>query len=153
MTARRIAGLAILAATLLFALAPAYRGTAEIPIREHHLFHTATLIGAALAGILLSSASPSSIPMRRVWLMLSILAPILAMLLMWPSEYSPLEHVPAEHVVEHFGLVLFGFLTGYAGQRYATGLGVAMSASLWLMALAAAWGFGVSPPLQAVIGI
>ena len=144
----RLLGWAILALTVLLALAPAYRGQAEIPVREHQLLHAVILVGAALSGLLLARRGAAATSARAVWLVASIVAPMLAMLLMWPSEYSPLEKLPAAHVFEHFGLLLLGFLTAYAGQQYANGVGIAMSLSLWAMAFLAAWGFGVSPPLQ-----
>jgi len=145
---RTRAGYALLALTLLFALAPMYRGAVEIPIRVHHLLHAIILIGAALAGLLIARRSAPAKAAREAWLIVSVLAPMLAMMLMWPSEYSPLDKLPAAHTLEHAGLIALGFATAYAGQQYANGVGVAMSLSLWVMAFLAAWGFGVSPPLQ-----
>jgi mono/diheme cytochrome c family protein len=144
----RTLGYIVLALTLLFALAPAYRGSVEFPVRMHHLLHAVILVGAALSGLLVARRGPAQLSVRAVWLILSIVAPVLAMLLMWPSEYSPLDKLPAAHVLEHLGLILLGFGTAYAGQMYAGGVGVAMSLSLWGMAFLAAWGFGVSPPLR-----
>jgi mono/diheme cytochrome c family protein len=144
----RALGSIVLVLTVLFALAPAYRGAVELPVRIHHLLHAVILIGAAISGLLIARRAPATFSARALWLVLSIIAPMLAMLLMWPSEYSPLEKLPAAHVLEHLGLVLLGFATAYAGQQYANGVGVAMSLSLWTMAFLAAWGFGVSPPLQ-----
>ncbi len=147
MTWRRL-GYAILAITIVFGLAPAYRGAADFPIRIHHLLHAVILIGAALAALLIVHRKPAPLTRRAAWLVLSIVAPVIAMLLMWPSNYSPLDKLPAAHAFEHLALVLFGFLTAYAGQQYAYGVGTAMALSLWVMAFLAAWGFGVSPPLQ-----
>lgn len=144
----RTLGYIVLTLTVLFALAPVYRGAVEIPVRVHHLLHAIMLIGSALAGLLIVQRTPAPFAKRASWLVLSIVAPMLAMLLMWPSEYSPLDRLPAAHVFDHLGLVLLGFLTAYAGQQYANGVGTAMTLSLWTMAFLAAWGFGVSPPLQ-----
>lgn len=144
----RTIGYVVLALTILFALAPLYRGGTEFPVRVHHLLHAVMLIGAALSGLLIARRRPAPVTARAVWLLVSIVAPLLAMLLMWPSEYSPLEKLPFAHTFEHLGLVLFGFLTAYAGQQYAYGVGTAMALSLWVMAFLAAWGFGVSPSLQ-----
>jgi mono/diheme cytochrome c family protein len=138
----------VLSVTILFALAPLYRPHVELPIREHHLLHAVVLIGAALSGLLCARVVRHVSRIRTLWLIVAILAPMLAMLLMWPSEYSPLDKLPAAHTVEHLGLVVLGFATAFAGERYANGVGVAMSLSLWMMALLAAWGFGVSPRLQ-----
>lgn len=144
----RILGYAVLALTIIFALAPAYRAEAEFPTRIHHLLHAVILIGAALSGLLIARRSPAPLTQRALWLVVSIIAPLIAMFLMWPSEYSPLDKLPAAHSFEHLGLALFGFLTAYAGQQYAYGVGTAMALSLWAMAFLAAWGFGVSPPLR-----
>ena len=139
---------AALAVTVLFALAPAYRGQVELPVREHHLLHAIVLVLAALTGLMFARRAAPAKGSRTFWLIVTIVAPMLAMFLMWPSEYSPLDRLPAAHTGEHLGLALLGFLTAYAGQQYAMGVGVAMSLSLWAMAFLAAWGFGVSPPLR-----
>ncbi len=139
---------AALAVTILFALAPAYRGQVELPVREHHLLHAIVLVLAAVSGLLFARGVPPAKAERTIWLVVAIVSPMLAMFLMWPSEYSPLDKLPAAHSAEHLGLALLGFATAYAGQMYASGIGVAMSLSLWAMAFLAAWGFGVSPPLQ-----
>ena len=137
-----------LAVTVLFALAPAYRGQVELPVREQHLLHATVLVLAALTGLLFARSAAPAKSSRAFWVIVAVVAPALAMLLMWPSEYSPLDHLPAAHTAEHLGLALLGFLTAYAGQQYARGVGVAMSLSLWTMAFLSAWGFGVSPPLR-----
>ena len=144
----RVLGIVVLMLTVLFALAPGYRGEVDFPVRIHHLLHAVILIGGAIAGLLLARRSQAPFTERATWLVLSILAPMLAMILMWPSEYSPLDKIPMAHVFEHLGLLILGFLTAYAGQQYAYGVGTAMSLSLWAMAFLAAWGFGVSPPLR-----
>lgn len=141
-------GYLVLVLTVVFALAPLYRGEVEFPVRIHHLLHAGILIGAALAGLLIARRSQSSVAARATWLVVSIIAPLLAMLLMWPSEYLPLDKLPAAHAVEHLALLFLGFLTAYAGQKYAYGVGAAMAFSLWAMAFLAAWGFGVSPSLK-----
>lgn len=145
---RRTLGYLIAVLTVIFALAPAYRPEEQIPTRIHHLLHAVVLIGAGLAGILIAHRKQAPLSKRAAWLVLSIVAPMLAMFLMWPSNYSPLDRLPAAHVFEHLGLAILGFLTGYAGQQYAYGVGTAMSLSMWCMAFLAAWGFGVSPPLR-----
>jgi mono/diheme cytochrome c family protein len=138
----------VLAVTIVFAIAPAYRGQIELPVRVHHLLHAMVLVLAAFTGLLFARSAAPAKGSRAFWLIVTIVAPMLAMFLMWPSNYSPLDRLPAAHTAEHLGLALLGFLTAYAGQQYATGVGVAMSLSLWAMAFLAAWGFGVSPPLQ-----
>lgn len=146
MRRRQLWAWAILAATVVFALAPLYR-EGEVSVPLHHLLHVVMLVGAAVSALLL--VSPVALSRgRALWLILSIVSPLLAMFLMWPSDYSVFERSPMLHVAQHLGLVVFGFLTGYAGQRYAAGIGVVMSLSLGLMGLLAIGGYGVSPPLQ-----
>lgn len=143
---RRALGWLVLALTVLFSLAPAFRGVAEFTIRVHHLLHAVILLGAACAALLMVRRKPAPVSKRAMWLLVTILAPMFAMMLMWPSEYSPLDKLPMAHSLEHLGLVFFGFITAYAGQKYGRGVGVAMSFSMLAMAFLAAWGFGVSPP-------
>lgn len=143
----RTVGQVILIATVAFALAPLYRPEAELPIRLHHLVHAAIVIGAGLSALLIVRRTPAPVGRNVPWLLLSITSPMLAMLLMWPSSYSVLDTSALAHVADHLCLALLAFTTAYAGRQYAQGVGVAMSLSLWAMALLAAWGFGVSPPL------
>lgn len=149
MNRRHLWGWGILTATVVFALAPLYR-EGEVSVPLHHLLHAIMLVGAAVSALLI--VSPVALSRgRAIWLILSIVSPLLAMFLMWPSDYSVFERSPMLHVAQHLGLVVFGFLTGYAGQRYAAGIGVVMSLSLWLMSFLAIEGYGVSPPLQVAI--
>jgi mono/diheme cytochrome c family protein len=135
----------LLFATVLFALAPLVRGNVEIPIAEHHLLHAAILAGAVLAGVLFASADQRARLGGAGWLLVALIAPVLAMLLMWPSEYAYFETHPYGHVLEHLGLVALGALTGYGGQRYARGVGWAAGMSAVAMGLLAAAGYGVGP--------
>lgn len=147
---RRLWAWIILGATVLYACAPLYReGDVSVPL--HHLLHVFMLFGAALSALLL--VSPPTPPRRGrfLWLVIAVVTPAFAMFLMWPSDYSIFEHTPILHVTQHLGLVALGFLTGYAGQRYAASVGVIMSSSLWLMGLLAIGGYGTSPPPPAII--
>jgi mono/diheme cytochrome c family protein len=141
----RVVGLIVLGVAVLFAGLPLLRGPVELPVTQHHLLHAALLVGAALAGVLcgrrdaLRRAAPA-------WIVLAMIAPILAMLLMWPSDYSFFEQHPAGHALEHVGIIACGFLAGFAGERFAAGVGWATGGSAVLMALLAAFGFGVAPP-------
>ncbi|MDQ2681507.1 MAG: cytochrome c [Candidatus Eremiobacteraeota bacterium] len=148
---RRIAGGAILALTIIAALVPLIRGSTEIPTSEHHLLHAVLIAGAVIAAILLAQPSRDASAGHYYWLLLAILSPIAAMMLMWPSEYAWFEQHPAGHAIEHLGLIGLGFISGYAGQRYAAGVGWATGLSLLFMAVAAAWGFGVAPPPSALL--
>jgi hypothetical protein len=144
---RRLIASLVLLATVVFALGPLYReGDVTIPV--HHVLHTVMIFGAALAAVLFTWPGATGSRGSAAWLILAVVAPVAAMFLMWPSDYSVFEGAPALHAAQHLGLASLGFLTGYSGQRYAAGIGVAMSASLILMGLLAAGGFGVSPGLQ-----
>jgi hypothetical protein len=145
--ASKIAAVIIALVTVIYALAPLYREGEEPPTSVHHLLHAAVILGGVIVGLLLYDPARAR-PEREhpVWLVLAIGAPIAAMFLMWPSEYAFLDKHPGGHAIEHLGLVVLGFLTAYAGQRYARGIGWAMSLGLLFMALVAALGFGVSPP-------
>ena len=77
------------------------------------------------------------------------MVPILAMFLMWPSEYALFERSPLLHAAQHLGLVGLGFVTGYAGQRYAAGIGIVASLSLLLIGAFGDWGISeLRPPAQ-----
>jgi mono/diheme cytochrome c family protein len=147
MSRGRIIAFLVLLATVLFALAPLVRGRVEIPTAQHHLLHAVMLAGAALSGILFADVTKSAREQRSsaAWLVVAMVTPVLAMLLMWPSEYAYLETHPYGHAVEHGGLILFGFVTGYGGQRYANGIGWAAGISIVAMAFLAVWGYGVAP--------
>lgn len=145
MSRGRIIALLVLLATVLFALAPLVRGRVEIPTAQHHLLHAVMLAGAALSGVLFAGSSARERRSGAGWLVVAMVTPVLAMLLMWPSEYAYLETHPYGHAVEHGGLIFFGFVTGYGGQRYANGIGWAAGISLVTMAFLAIWGYGVAP--------
>lgn len=145
MTVRKGFGLALLAAAVVFALAPLYRsGDASIPV--HHLFHSIMLLGAAVAGLMLTTPQGNSEGHNVGLLVLAFVFPVIAMFLMWPSEYAIFERSPVLHAGEHLGLVLLGFLTAFAGRRYTAGVGVAATVSLLIMSFLAIGGYGTSPP-------
>ncbi|MHB8432653.1 MAG: hypothetical protein ACYC8W_05405 [Candidatus Tyrphobacter sp.] len=145
MNPRSTVGSLALIATALFALAPLYRRGVEISTPQHHLLHAVMLAGAALSGILFAGSTARERPGGGHWLVIAMVAPVLAMLLMWPSAYAYFETHAYGHVAEHAGLVLLGFITGYAGQRYANGIGWAAGISVVAMAVLAIWGYGVAP--------
>ncbi|MEO6835257.1 MAG: cytochrome c [Candidatus Tumulicola sp.] len=146
MKERSLIAAIVLFATVLFGLAPLVRPGVEIPTAQHHLLHAVMLGGAALAGILFAGGAARERPSGAGWLVVAMIAPVFAMLLMWPSEYAYFETHRFGHVLEHFGLVFFGVLTGYAGQRYANGIGWAAGISVVAMGLLSVWGYGVGPP-------
>lgn len=152
MNARRI-GLVLLGVTIIFGLAPLVLGAEDLPTAEHHLFHAILLVGASVAGVLCVTSA------RRVgtgavgWLLLALLSPVVVMLLMWPSEYTYFETHRFGHALEHMGIIAFGFAAGFAGQRFAAGIGWAASISVVAMALLSVWGYGVSPAATTVAAV
>ena len=145
MTRARSVGLILLALAIAFALVPLVRGAVELPTAQHHLLHSLLIAASALAALLLAAPNRSPASGAFGWLLVAMFAPVAAMALMWPSEYTWFELHPGGHAVEHLGLVFLGFLTAYAGQRYCAGVGWAAGLTLFGMALACAWGFGVAP--------
>ncbi len=139
---------AVILAIVSFAVAlgPLVRGDLEIPTGLHHLLHAGAIAIAAACGLMFAAPPPPG----SAWenpkcLAVAVGAPILAMVLMWPSEYAWLERHPLGHVAEHLGLVVLGFASAYGGQRYARGIGWASALVLVAMAVVAAFGFGVAP--------
>lgn len=149
MKERRVVGAIVLGATFLFSLAPLVRG-GDLPTAEHHLLHAAILAGAAFAGILFASTTTPS-PRRMAWLIAALVAPMVAMLLMWPSEYAFFEQHKFGHVLEHLGILVCGFVSGYGGQRFARGIGWAAGTSAVAMGVLAAWGYGTGATAGAAV--
>lgn len=145
--ARQTGAIAIGIVAVGIALVPLVRGGEDIPTGLHHLLHAAEIAVAAACGLV--AASPRATdrkPEHPMWLLAAVGAPIVAMVLMWPSRYAWLDQHPLGHAVEHLALVLLGFLSAFGGQRYARGIGWASSLVLVAMAVVAAFGFGVAPP-------
>ncbi len=151
MSGKRIIGWVILALTVLVALVPLVRGSADIPIAQHHLIHAALIAGGLLSALLLATPSRDIAVGHYGWLLLAVFSPFAAMLLMWPSEYAWYERHASGHILEHLGILGLGFTTGYAGQRYAAGIGWATGLSLLFMAVASAWGFGVAHSISPIV--
>ena len=150
MKKRRSVASAILGITIVVALVPLVRGTAvDLPTAQHHLLHAALITGALISALLFAAPSHKTAAGHYGWLLIAILSPIAVMMLMWPSGYSWFEQHPSGHVLEHLGIIGFAFATGYAGQRYAAGVGWATGLCVLFMALASAWGFGVAPAATA----
>jgi mono/diheme cytochrome c family protein len=147
--ARHTTAAVIFTVTVAGAVLPPLIGAADLPTAQHHLAHSALIAGAVVAGVLVAAPSRDTRAGHYGWLLAATFAPVAAMLLMWPSEYTWFELHPAGHVIEHLGLVGLGFVTGYTGQRYAAGIGWASGLSLFAMAFASAWGFGVAPAATA----
>jgi mono/diheme cytochrome c family protein len=145
MNKQRVAGWVVLGFTVAVSIVPLVRGAVDLPTARHHMLHAALIAGALISALLLAKPSRDTSAGHYGWLLLAIFSPLAGMMLMWPSEYTWFERHPGGHALEHLGLVGLGFLTGYAGQRYAAGIGWASGLSLFFMALASAWGFGIAP--------
>lgn len=150
MNKRITAATVIFLATFAFALAPLYRANVEIAIPLHHVLHAIMIAGAVFAGILFGGSSARERRSGAPWLVVVTIAPVIAMLLMWPSEYSYFEQHPFGHLTEHVALMLLGFVTGYGGQRYANGIGWAAGIAIVAMAVLNIWGYGVAPASMAL---
>lgn len=146
MTAGRIVGAAILALTALAALEPLVGGVEEVSVPQHHLLHAALVVGAVVAGVLLSAPAGRAERSRPGWIVVAFVAPIAMMALMWPSELRFCELHPWIHVLEHLGIIAMAFVCAYAGERFASGIGWAAGGSALVMSLLAVGGFGVEPP-------
>lgn len=144
MSLRRI-GFALLSVTIVAGLAPLVLGAEEIPTAQHHLLHAILLAGAAVSGIFIAGAARRTGTGSIGWLLIALISPMLVMFLMWPSEYAYFETHSFGHAAEHLGVIGFGFLTGFAGQRYAAGIGWAAGMSAVAMAVLSVWGYGVAP--------
>ncbi len=152
MNKRSIAAPTILVATTALALAPLYR-SGDIPIPLHHALHAVMMAGAALAGILFAGSLARERRSGVPWLLVAMFAPVIAMLLMWPSQYSYFEQHPYGHVAEHLGLMFLGFTAGYGGQRYANGIGWASGMGIVAMAVLSVWGYGVGPAAATKVAV
>lgn len=114
-----------------------------IPV--HHLLHAGMAIGAGLLALALAAKLPRQNRETTWWVVPAVLAPIIGLFLMWPSEYAYLMNHPWLHLLDHLGIALCSVLAVFAAQAYARGLGWPILALLVGMDAAAAGGFGVSP--------
>lgn len=153
MNKRIVAATILLVATVAFALAPLFRAAVAIPIPVHHVLHAIMIAGAALAGILFAGSQARERRAGAPWLLVAVFAPVFAMLLMWPSEYSYFEQHRYGHVAEHLGLMFMGLLAGYGGQRYANGIGWASGIGIVAMAVLGVWGYGVAPKAMMPVAV
>ena len=114
-------------------------------IAVHHLLHSGMAVGAGLLGMSLAANLPRRDRERSGWVLPAVLAPVIGLALMWPSEYPYLMGKPLLHFLDHLGIVLSSVLAVFAAQAYVRGLGWPMLVLLVGMDAAAAGGFGVSP--------
>ncbi|HEX5398581.1 MAG TPA: c-type cytochrome [Verrucomicrobiae bacterium] len=114
-----------------------------IPV--HHLLHAGMAVGAGMLAMALASLLPPQNRERSGWVIPTVVAPAVGLLLMWPSEYAYLMGHPWLHVLDHAGIALCSLLAVFAAQAYVRALGWPMLVLLVGMDAAAAGGFGVSP--------
>ncbi len=146
-TGLRTAAAVVAALTVAAAARAILEGPEVIDVTEHHLQHAVLILGGVATALLLARARRRVSPLSHpAWLAPALLAPLAAMALMVPTFYAYLNLHPPAHAVTHVGLVITGFLTAWCGERYRGGMGWATSILIEIMAVAAAFGWGVGGP-------
>lgn len=128
-----------------------HMGMTSIPV--HHLLHAGMTLGAGMLALALAARLPPRHSERSVWIISVILAPILGLILMWPSEYAYLMEHHGLHMLDHAGIIAFSWLAVYAAQAYVRGLGWPMLVLMVSMNAAAAGGFGVAPAPSTLLSL
>lgn len=116
-----------------------------LPVWKHHLIHGAVLALAAASGLPFASARAGGTTSAGDggWVLLTVLAPVASMFLMWPTTYAWFEAHPAAHSSEHLCFIVLGFVAAFSGERYVRGVGWMSAIATVATAIAAAAGFGV----------
>jgi hypothetical protein len=140
---RPLAAIAVTVLSVGFAIVPELLGAEAGGVSGHHLRHAVLILGGAIAGVLIRPPAKDPVREHAGWLAPTVLAPVAAMLVMWPTTYDYIEAHPPFHVLEHLVILALGVVTSYAGERYARGMGWVTGALLVLMAIGAAFGYGV----------
>ncbi len=131
--------------------ATVHMGMTSIPV--HHLLHAGMTLGAGMLAIAMAARLPARHSERSAWIIWAILAPILGLILMWPSEYAYLMEHHGLHMLDHLGIIAFSWLAVFAAQAYVRGLGWPMLVLTVAMNAAAAGGFGVAPAPSALLSL
>lgn len=143
----RIAAYLFLVLALGSLVVPVLPGAEALPVWKHHLVHGLVLALSAASGLLFAHArgdgGASAGPGSGGWVMLTTIAPVASMFLMWPTTYDWLEAHPAAHASEHFCFIILGFVAAYGGERYVRGVGWVSAIATVATAIVAAAGFGV----------
>ncbi|TAM88266.1 hypothetical protein EPN42_09620 [bacterium] len=141
---RRTLAVALLAAACVVAsvVPPIESSSVRLDVQTHHLAH-AVIIALGLAlGLVIASARPVR-EERPAWLLVAIVSPLMAMLLMIPATYDFTESHPLLHALDHLVFAALSLLTAYAGEQYLRGVGWAAAVALEMMAVGAAFGYGI----------
>jgi mono/diheme cytochrome c family protein len=138
-----ICGTSTLVAVVL-SFMPVITGERDIAISAHHFDHAVLMMFGAIAGLSLYRSRSGDFESPR-WIWPALLGPLVAMMLMAPGLYAIVDRAPLLHAFNHLLFVVIAGLTAYAGQRYVSGVGWASALMLELMAVAAAFGYGVAP--------
>lgn len=123
----------------------------SIPV--HHLVHAVMALGAGMFALAMAEKLPPQRSERSMWVIPATLAPIFGLFLMWPSEYAYLMEHHVLHMLDHLGIIAFGWLAVFAAQAYVRGLGWLTLVLLVAMNATAASGFGVSPAPSALLSL
>jgi hypothetical protein len=141
--ARIAGGWAALLAAAVLSFMPLIGHEVELQVHEHHIDHAVLMGLGVIAGLLLyRRKTDASSP---VWLLLTVLLPVVIMFLMAPPLYAAVDDMPLVHAFYHVLFVALAALTVYAGQRFVRGVGWMSALLLEFMAFVAAWGYGVAP--------
>lgn len=126
-------------------------GMTSIP--THHLLHAIMSLGAGMLAIALAAMLPRQSSERGFWVVPAIVAPLLGLFLMWPSEYAYLMEHPTLHMLDHLGIIALSWLAVFAAQAYVRGLGWPMLILMVGMNATAAGGFGASARPSALLSL
>ncbi|TAM78326.1 hypothetical protein EPN44_00620 [bacterium] len=141
---RRTLVIALLAAACVVAsvVPPIESSSIRLDVQTHHLAH-AVIIALGLAlGLVIASGRPVR-EEQPAWLLAALASPLLAMLLMIPATYDFTETHPVLHALDHLVFAALSLLTAYGGEHYLRGVGWAAAIALELMAVGAAFGYGI----------
>jgi cytochrome c oxidase subunit 1 len=126
----------------LWSFFPETVDAADASTRYHHLEHAAQFLLGALVGLVLGSLPIVSARLGErssLGLAAVIAAPTVAMLVMIPRFYDPLEAHTAYHALYHIGIAALGFVTGVGATRLGLVAGrVAFVLSVGMMVMFAA---------------
>lgn len=141
--ARSVGGWAALFAAAVLSFMPLVGREVQLEVHEHHIDH-AVLMGLGVAAALLLYRRKTDTA-SSLWLLLTVLLPVVIMFLMAPPLYNAVDEMPLVHAFYHLLFVALAALTVYAGQRFVRGVGWMSAVLLEFMAFVAAWGYGVAP--------